>query len=465
MDGAEGNLLSVRLTPKPSVSPSTPLPMLEPESRHQRRRRVRQPATQPLRIGVSWTMAGNVAYYGGQWVIFVLLAKLSTPEMVGRLALALAVTAPIFTFAGLQLRTIITTDSLMKYDPRDCIALRLITSSCAVAAACFASLAYPRGIGKVIAIISIAKLLESASDILHGFLQRAERFDLIAWSMIAKAAIACTAAGLLFVFWPHAAAAGLALCLAWAVLLVTFDIPVAAKLFQDVRGSGEGSLSRWSGARLLKPSWRPTQLRRLAYLTFPLGVTMMLASLNINLPRYFVAHSRGEVDVGVLAAVTYFGIAGNQLIMALGAVASPRMAHYHTAQKREEFLSIFRRFLLGAFGLAITGVVGAMLLGDHLLRIFYSAQYVEHRFAFTLAMLAAGLGYITSVFGYAATAQWRLRTQPAGLALVLLVLAAACHVLVPRYGLVGALWASIVSQLVGLACFAAIAFSPSRIYD
>jgi hypothetical protein len=38
-----------------------------------------------LRVNFLWTLAGNVVYAACQWGILVALAKLGTPQMVGRL--------------------------------------------------------------------------------------------------------------------------------------------------------------------------------------------------------------------------------------------------------------------------------------------------------------------------------------------------------------------------------------------
>ena len=48
-----------------------------------------------LRANFSWTFMGRVVYVGCQWGMLTVLAKLGSPEMVGRFSLGLAVTAPI----------------------------------------------------------------------------------------------------------------------------------------------------------------------------------------------------------------------------------------------------------------------------------------------------------------------------------------------------------------------------------
>ena len=64
-----------------------------------------------FRGNFSWTFVGNFVFSACSWATLVVLAKLSTPEMVGRFALGIAVTAPILMFSSLQLGMIQATDA------------------------------------------------------------------------------------------------------------------------------------------------------------------------------------------------------------------------------------------------------------------------------------------------------------------------------------------------------------------
>src|SRR5262249_21688837 len=88
----------------------------------------------PLRRTFSWALAGNVVYAGCQWALLIVLAKLGSPEMVGRFALALAVAGPVMLFAGLQLAAVQATDAAREYRFGHYLALRLTTTGLALAA-------------------------------------------------------------------------------------------------------------------------------------------------------------------------------------------------------------------------------------------------------------------------------------------------------------------------------------------
>src|SRR5262249_21781801 len=82
-----------------------------------------------LKENFSWTLLGNVVYAFCQWGVLVVLAKLGSPEMVGQFALALALTAPVFLFANMQLSGVLATDSTMTHEFRDYLALRVISTA------------------------------------------------------------------------------------------------------------------------------------------------------------------------------------------------------------------------------------------------------------------------------------------------------------------------------------------------
>src|SRR5262245_54066435 len=69
-----------------------------------------------LRHNFSWTLLGNGLYAACQWAIVVVLAKLGTPEMVGKFTFALSLTAPVILLANLNLRRLQATDARHEYE-------------------------------------------------------------------------------------------------------------------------------------------------------------------------------------------------------------------------------------------------------------------------------------------------------------------------------------------------------------
>ena len=74
----------------------------------------------PLKRNFAWTLAGNVTYAVCQWGIFLVLARLGSPGMVGQFALGFAIANPVILLSQLQLRSLQATDaSHAEYRPGD----------------------------------------------------------------------------------------------------------------------------------------------------------------------------------------------------------------------------------------------------------------------------------------------------------------------------------------------------------
>jgi O-antigen/teichoic acid export membrane protein len=79
-----------------------------------------------LRRNFSWTFIGNTVYAAAQWGMLVVLARLSSADVVGQFRLALGLTAPIILFTNLQLRGVQATDAKEQYTPQMYLALRIV---------------------------------------------------------------------------------------------------------------------------------------------------------------------------------------------------------------------------------------------------------------------------------------------------------------------------------------------------
>src|SRR3712207_3013630 len=80
-----------------------------------------------LASNASWTVLGDGVYAACQWGILIAVARLGDAEMVGRFALALAITAPVMLFCGLALRPVVSTDAKSEFEFGEYLGLRLLS--------------------------------------------------------------------------------------------------------------------------------------------------------------------------------------------------------------------------------------------------------------------------------------------------------------------------------------------------
>src|SRR5262249_22019140 len=125
------------------------------------------------------------------WAMIAILAKLGTPEMVGQFALGLAIAQPTMLLAQLHLRAVQATDAGHEFQFEDYLALRLLTTLAAVIAiggiAAFGG--FQTQTALVIVVTAFGIGFDAVSDVIYGLLQRHERMDRIAISMILKGSV------------------------------------------------------------------------------------------------------------------------------------------------------------------------------------------------------------------------------------------------------------------------------------
>jgi len=387
-----------------------------------------------LRSNFAWTFTGNALYAVGQWAILSLFAKLGGSEMLGQYALAVAVASPVAMLSHLNLRAVLATDIAAKQPFGDYVAVRLGATGIGLAAVgvLAAASAGSWTMAAVILAVGLALNAENVSDIYYGAMQRRERMDRVAWSMIGRALLSVALVGAALAATHSVLAAVAALAAGRLIPLLIYDRPV---------GSAGETLARTTVRAQV----------RIVRTALPLGVVLMLVSLNSNLPRYAIEHFLGTRELGAFAAAASFMTAGGTVINALGQSATPRLARYFEQGDRARFLRLVAQ--LAALGLALgaAGVLGAAVAGRLVLRLLYRPEFQAYSGLLIAVMGAAVLGYTANALGYAVTGA---RAFDAQLPLFC-AMAAACGlaawVLVPRFGLMGAPMALAAAAVVQIA--------------
>jgi O-antigen/teichoic acid export membrane protein len=374
-----------------------------------------------LRRNFSWTFAGNLIYAGCQWGMLVVLAKLGTPEMVGRFTLGLAVTAPIILFSNLNLRAVQVTDAKQQYSFGDYLALRLITTVLAVvviSGLVFVG-SYNTETALIILLIGLAKSTESISDIFYGLLQQHERMDRVAKSMILKGLLSLIALGIGVHLTGSVVWGTVALVATWVFILLSYDLnstKLIARITQsqiDSSWPSEKPSENKSEKKSFELSlrWDFATLVKLSGVGLPLGAVMMLISLNSNIPRYFIEQSLGQKELGIFAAIAYLQLAGTTVVLALGQSASPRLAKYYALGESILFRNLLLKLVAIGFVIGVSSVLFALVAGKQILTFLYQAEYAKHTGLFVWLMVAAGIGYIASFLGFGMTAAQYYKTQ------------------------------------------------------
>lgn len=400
---------------------------------------------------VGWTLLGNLAYAAAQSITIIILAKTLTPAMVGQFGLGVAITTPVLMFTNLQLRSLQATEALSRARFDDYLALRWVSTLAAVIVIIGIILVvrYSTVTGLVILCVGTMKCVEALSDTIYGQLQRFERMDRIAISMICKGALSIVALSSVIALTKNVAWGALAVAGAFAAVLVVYDLPAVRHVAVGPSVGPEECLEIGATS---KTSARLSVFRALIRLGLPLGITSVLLAIAANIPRYLLERTGGEASLGYFVALAYPSALFAILLSAFGQAATPRMAEFHRVDRPKFRKLVLRIAMVPLLSLVLIGGI-ALLLGPNSLRMLYRTDYAQYFREFLLLLVAGAVWGLASVLGYAATSSRRLVSQAPAAVLICVVTTLCSLFVVPRYGIAGAAVASMIAGITGVVVY------------
>jgi O-antigen/teichoic acid export membrane protein len=401
-----------------------------------------------LRWNFSWTFIGNIIYSGCQWGMLVVLAKIGNPEMVGQYGLAMAIATPILALSSLQLRAVLTTDVRERVPFGEYLGFRLATTvlSLLIIGAIPFVMHYRRESTLVVLIIGLGQALETLSDLYYGRMQFYDHMDRIAKSMIARGLLGLGALGATVYLTKSVVWGAVALVLARSVVLVGYDINKRTQLLPRHAAPAEAEQVIASKRDALRPRWNWGTQSELFRTSITLGVIAMLVSLLPNIPRYFIQGSLGERALGIFTATAFLVSSGSLIVNALGQSAFVRLAKHYGAGDVAGFNSLLLKLLGIAAVLGLGGIAVAVTFGHMLLTLLYRPEYAEHTDVLIAMMVGGAMTYVSGLMASAVTSARCFARQIPVLATAVGAAALASWVLVPRYGLLGAAFAVIITS-------------------
>ncbi|MFI5906107.1 lipopolysaccharide biosynthesis protein [Dactylosporangium sp. NPDC051541] len=402
------------------------------------RRRHRPSALPSFTGNLSWSVAGNGGYALCQWFVLVVVARLGDPAMVGAYALGLAVGAPVVLLANLSLRTVLVTDPNGEHPFKRYLSIRLAGMGLAMGVIAAAVLLFDLP-AAVVLLIGAAKAFDGVGDIYLGLLQRHHDQRSIAIAQLVNGGLTVVmVAALLYgtssIAWAAAGSAGASL-LTWVVCCAPF-----AGRFHNRPDPRAKQHTHRAGGGVLELLW----------IAAPLGLASGLSSLTINVPRYVLQDRQGAIALGVFAAAGYLVLTGNVFFSAIAQTLLPRLTELRRNGTPQGFRGLLVQSLLGVGVAGGLGVWAAALFGSSLLYRLYGWQYSGPQAGrvLTVLTLATALGGLCFVLDAGLSAARRFTGQLAVNAVVLVAAALAALVLVPRYGVLGAAWATAAAAAV-----------------
>lgn len=389
-------------------------------------------------------LSGNVIFAFSQWGIVIALAKIAGAESLGVYAFAQAITSPIFSFAGLGLRPALATDVDSQYSLSSYLGLNVLVSliafSLCVGGAVIggaSSLAF-----LAIVALAIARTAENSSFLAYALFQRFEKVEKVSRSLIFRGVAGFS--GFLFLLEfsrGRVDVAITALAASWVLVFLLHDLPGSLHLYKRSRKGGDASLT--------VPNIR--EVGKLFMKVSPLGILVLITSLTLNMPRYFIENHFGVVALGYFAAIVQLANIGAIVVNSVGQTILPRLAEYYISQ-RIAYVRLLIKAVTLAGAIGGSGVIVAVLLGEPLLATIYTSDFGEHNITLIVAMVWSATLYISATLGCGLTAIRSFRSQAIIGGISMFTTLVSCWILIKQYGITGAAIALLIgsmSKLIG----------------
>ncbi len=207
---------------------------------------IQRPAPNLVR-GFVWSLSSTIVYSACQMGMIIVFARWGDAMVVGRFALAVAITAPIVLLANCALRTVQASRTGDAIGFGSFLAFRLLGLAAAgLAIFVVAMCCEPSGRGVILAV-GATKLAESLGDLIQGTMQREERMDSVGKSQLLKGTLGLLALAVVFDLTHDLTAAAWAWAAAMATIVALYDLPVGARLARAPRSPSRERFSRGFG--------------------------------------------------------------------------------------------------------------------------------------------------------------------------------------------------------------------------
>lgn len=397
-----------------------------------------------LKVNFVWTFLSNGLVAVCQLGLLTLLLREAGDATTGQYILALAISAPVFMFAGLDLRTLQATDSHSEVRFIEYLSLRLICGLIALAIVPATAFAwgYRDGTLAVIAGVGLGRFFLLIGDTFNGLMQQSERMDRVAHSIVLKGLLSTIILGATFLITGNLVAAVFAEATTRFLVLAFYDLPLGRRLASQ-QGSDELSLSSLR-------SVQPTRLTKLTLRSLPLAFKVMLVSLDTHVTRYFVSGMASLSAVGVFGPIASGAAAGSMVGKALNQSVSAKLGRLASANEPRPFLDFVRKLQLLYLALGAVGIAVTMLIGGPLLALV-RPDLLAYQTVLTLVVVSVALDLQNGIVDMSLVAARRIAPLAPACGLSVATSAICCWFLIPAYGLAGAAMAMIVGRIMRMA--------------
>lgn len=399
-----------------------------------------------IKANMIWNSIGSLFYLGCQWLMTVLIVRLSSGyDDAGLLSLAMSVVGVFGTFANYKMGTYQISDIKHENDLGEYFGFRCMTLSAAfVACMVYAFVTCPPNAWVTVALFFIYKAVGLLIDVLHGLDQQNRRMDYIGKSFMMQGVALLLGFTAAYVLTRNLDIAIVAMTVLALLVLFLFDIPKANQFEKlTIR------ISRSKAFFFLKTS-------------FPAVLASLAASALFTIPKQYLYFVFGDASLGI-----YSSVAAPALIIQMGAVYlyGPLLDIFpklYFSGDRKGFRGLLAKTIIG---IAAVGVVCAAVLefvGAWALQLLFGESIAPYVYLLQPIILSTAMTAYLWFFGDLLITLRDFRGYFIGNVVAFLVVIPLSFVCVNAWDMNGVSFAGVAACFVGVCVLLAFLFKRLR---
>lgn len=399
-----------------------------------------------LKQNMLWNSSGSLFYLVCQWLITVLVVRLSEGfDSAGLLSLATSVVGTFGTFANYKIGTYQLSDIHHENSLAEYLAFRCITLGVAFVACLFYSFfTCPPYSVITIVLYYMYKGVGLIIDILHGTDQQHRRMDFTGKSFILQGVLSITSFVAVFSLTQSLNASIVAMTVLVLGVLFFYDCPRTGQ-FEPLGLS----INHRKALHLLKTS-------------LPAVIASVAASAIFTIPKQYLLSTSGDAALGV-----YSSIAAPALVVQMGAqyLYGPLLDIFPKrffGGRMSEFRHLLTRTALSIIAVAAICSIGVIFIGEPLLVLVFGEPIRPHVYLFQPVLLSTTLTAFLWFFGDLLITVRDFRANFLGNILALVAVVPLSIVCVNLWGMNGVSFAGAGACLIGVTFLGVLLFRDAK---
>lgn len=318
-----------------------------------------------------YNTVGSLIYYACQWLMSILIVRISGYEDAGVLSIAMSVTAAPAIVGLFNIRSFQASDLKGQYMDYIYIQSRVYTNILSFIICIIMVFVGGYSIEKSVVILTfmLFKIAEGFADVYYGIEQKKERMDYVGISLTIRG-IGTIVLFTMVIFCTQNLFLGvLAISLFSFLVIFFYDRRIVKSWNKKECGEDSKSLKNREVFQLMK-------------VCLPLAIVAFLNNLSLNIPKIYLEGYFGSEVMGV-----YSSVASPTLVVQLAATTIfapliPVLTKQFQNRNKDEFFSIIKRFGVLVAGLSVVCLIGSKLLAHWGLVLLFTESIEPYVYLF-----------------------------------------------------------------------------------